>query len=207
MTMAHSLARLTGALVASAGLAWTGAAGAEPLNTAAPGTGYSAADAPLGAPTELRIDLRGQVAARCEVVPPTGMGRIRLSDAGRVSGAFGIDCNTPFILRIKSANGGLTAIQPLPGIAARTDYALGVEVGTSEGPRTLGWCASIDLAPDAGGSCAFSATAPLGGWSSGAAVAIRQSGEIHMRWDGQDSATPRLGAYQDNIVIEVEIRS
>lgn len=207
MTMTQSLAKLTGALVASAGLAWTGVAAAEPLNAAALGAGYSAADAPLGAPTELRIDLRGQVAARCEVVPPAAMGRIRLSDAGQVSGSFGIDCNTPFILRIKSANGGMTAVQPLQGIAPRTDYRLGVEVGTNAGRQDLGWCASTELAPDAGGGCAFGAAGPLGGWSSGEAIAIRQSGEIHMRWDGQDSGAPRLGAYQDNIVIEVEVRS
>ena len=48
--MSQSLAKLIGALVASAGLAWTGAAVAEPFNAAALGAGYSSADAPLGAP-------------------------------------------------------------------------------------------------------------------------------------------------------------
>lgn len=207
MTLSLSLAKLTGALVASAGLAWTGAAMAEPLHDAALGAGYSSTDAPLGAPTELRIDLRGQVAARCEVVPPSQMGRIQLNDAGEVSGAFGIDCNTPFILRVKSANGGMAAVQPLYGVAAKADYRLGVEVGTSQGRQDLGWCASAELAPDAGGGCAFGAAAALGGWSSGDTIAIRQSGEIHMRWDGQADGPPRLGAYQDSIVIEVEVRS
>ena len=205
--MSQSLAKLIGALVASAGLAWTGAAVAEPFNAAALGAGYSSADAPLGAPTELRIDLRGQVSARCEVVPPSALGRIQLNDAGEVSGAFGIDCNTPFILRVKSANGGMASVQPLYGVAPMADYQLGVEVGTDQGRRDLGWCASAELAPDAAGACAFGATSPLGGWSSGDAIAIRQSGEIHLRWDGQDDGAPRLGAYQDNIVIEVEVRS
>jgi len=207
MTMTLSLAKLTGALVASAGLAWTGAAVAEPFNAAALGAGYSSADAPLGAPTELRIDLRGQVSARCEVVPPTQLGSIKLNDAGEVSGTFGIDCNTPFILRVKSANGGMAAVQPLYGVAPMADYRLGVELGTDQGRQNLGWCASAELAPEAAGGCAFGSAGPKGGWSSGDAIAIRQSGEIHLRWDGQDDGAPRLGAYQDNIVIEVEVRS
>ncbi len=204
--MIRGKASLTGALVASVGLAWTGAAWAEPLNAAALGAGYTAADAPLGAPTELRIDLRGEVPARCEVTPPTGIGHIRLNEAGEARGAFDIDCNTPFLLRVRSENGGLAAVRPLHGVAERADYRLAVELGTDQGRQDLGWCRSPELAPDAGGSCAFGAGAN-GGWSSGEATAIDQSGVLRLRWDGQDAGPPRLGAYQDNIVIEVEVRS
>lgn len=205
--MSQSLIKLTGALVVSAGLAWAGAAWAEPQDPGAAGPGYTASDAPLGAATELRIDLRGQVPARCDVTPPHDLGRILLNDAGEARGAFGIDCNTPFLLRVRSQNGGMAAVQDLAGIAARADYSLGLEVGTSEGRRDLGWCASVDLTPEAGADCAFGASGPLAGWSSGEAIAIRQSGALRLRWDGQGEGAPRLGAYQDNIVIEVEVRS
>ena len=205
-TMTRGKASLTGAFVVSVALAWTGMASAEPLNVAALGAGYSAADAPLGSPTELRIDLRGEVPARCEVTPPSSLGRIRLNEAGEARGAFDIDCNTPFRLRVRSQNGGLASVQPLSGVAQRADYRLGVEVGTDKGRQDLGWCLSPELAPEAGGSCAFGSNAN-GGWSSGEATAINQSGVLRLRWEGQDAGPPRLGAYQDNIVIEVEVRS
>ena len=207
MTLSLFPAKLTGALVASAALAWTGAAVAEPLDAAALGAGYSSADAPLGAPTELRIDLRGRVAARCEVTPPRDLGRIRLNEAGEARGAFGIDCNTPFLLRVRSENGGMASTHSLAGVAPLADYRLGVEVGTNGGRHDLGWCDSAQLTPDAGDGCAFGAASPQGGWSSGDDIAIRKSGALRLRWDGQDDGAPRLGAYQDNIIIEVEVRS
>lgn len=210
--MSLSLIKLTGAVAVSAGLAWAGAAWAEPQDPGAPtamapGAGYTADDAPLGAATELRIDLRGRVAARCEVTPPQDLGRILLNDAGEARGAFGIDCNTPFLLRVRSENGGMAAVQDLAGIAPKADYSLGVELGASDGRHDLGWCASADLAPDAAGTCAFGGSGAQAGWSSGEAIAIRQSGALRLRWDGQGQGAPRLGAYQDNIVIEVEVRS
>lgn len=171
------------------------------------GAGYTAFDAPLGAPTELRIDLRGRVAARCEVTPPRDLGRIRLNDAGEARGAFGIDCNTPFLLRVRSENGGMASTHSLAGVAPLADYRLGVELGTSGGRHDLGWCDSAQLTPDAGGGCAFGAAGPQGGWSSGDDISIRESGALRLRWDGQDEGAPRLGAYQDNIIIEVEVRS
>ena len=207
--MSHFLSHwLIGALAASIGLACAGAALADP-NAAAFGPGYTAADAPLGDPTELRIDLRGEVSARCEVAPPSGLGRMNLNEAGEVRGAFGIVCNTPFLLRVRSDAGGLASVGALAGVAQLADYELAVEVGTDAGRQDLGWCDAAALGPDAAGPCAYSAQAPLGGWSSGEAVAIRETGSLTLRWDGQrqDASAPRLGAYRDNIIIEVEVRS
>ena len=200
--------RLIGALAASVGLACAGAALADP-HAAAFGPGYTAADAPLGAPTELRIDLRGEVSARCEVAPPSGLGRMNLNEAGEARSAFGIDCNTPFLLRVRSDAGGLASVGSLAGVAQLADYELAVEVGTDAGRQNLGWCDAATLGPDGAGQCAFSAQAPLGGWSSGEAVAIRETGSLTLRWEGQreDDSAPRLGAYRDNIIIEVEVRS
>jgi hypothetical protein len=204
MSTSSTLAKLTGALVAAAGLAWTGAAWAEPNY----GPGYTAFDAEVGPATELSIDLRGEVSARCELNAPDSLDRIRLNEAGETSSDFAIDCNTPFLLSVRSANGGLAAVDPRFGIAERTDYSLGVEVGTDQGRQDLGWCLSAELAPGASAGCAFGAAAPDGGWSSGEATAINQTGALRLRWDGQDAADlPRLGIYQDNIIIEVEVRS
>ena len=134
---------------------------------------------------------------------------MNLNEAGEVRGAFGIDCNTPFLLRVRSDEGGLASVGSLAGVAQLADYELAVEVGTDAGRQNLGWCDAATLGPDGAGQCAFSAQAPLGGWSSGEAVAIRETGSLTLRWEGQreDDSAPRLGAYRDNIIIEVEVRS
>ena len=107
--MAHTFASLFGALAATTLLAGAGVASAETLSAASLGAGYTATDAPLGAPTELRIDLVGRVAARCNLVaPPVLSNHLNVSRAGRTEAAFSIDCNAPFNLRVRSSAGGFS---------------------------------------------------------------------------------------------------
>lgn len=205
--MSPSLNKLIGGLAATTLLGWGGAAvAADPI--AAFGAGYTSMDAPLGAPTELQVDLRGQVAARCDLTtPPVLSGRLDFNRAGQVQSAFSIDCNTPFILRVRSRNGAFASVDPTPGIAPATPYEVSLEVGTDAGRQNLGWCASPALAESGAGACAFSPAAVAGGWSSGDAIAIDQSGSIRLRWDQPEADAPRLGAYGDVIVIELEVRA
>src|SRR5690606_22879026 len=125
---------LIGALAATGLLAAAGGAAAEPLDVLANGPGYTAADAPLGSPTELRIDLKGRVEARCELTtPPAPMDGMALDHAGEARSDFAIDCNAPFIMRVVSGAGGFASLQPAPGIATLKPYQLSVTVGTDEG--------------------------------------------------------------------------
>lgn len=172
------------------------------------GSGYTAADAPLGAPTELRIDLKGRVPARCEVVtPPAAMDNLALTRAGEDEAGFAIDCNAPFILRVRSDKGGFASVDPTPGIETLMPYQLAVAVGTDAGHQNLGWCDAAALTDAGAAGCAFSPAAASQGWSSGEATAINQTGALRLRWDQTASGTPLLGRYRDTIVIELEVRS
>lgn len=208
--MSQSLASLIGALVATTMLAWSGAASAETLSAdmAAMGSGYTALDAPLGAPTELRIDLTGRIASRCDLVtPPVAMGRLAVTRAGQSQSAFTIDCNAPFILRVRSGKGGFASVDPTPGIETMVPYQLGVTVETDAGRQDLGWCDAAALTDDAVADCAFAPNAARRGWSSGEATAIDRTGALRLRWEESTSDAPLLGAYRDTIIIELEVRS
>ncbi|RYF93602.1 MAG: hypothetical protein EON95_08300 [Caulobacteraceae bacterium] len=189
-------------------LAWSGAASAATISAsdlAEMGPGYSAADAPLGAPVELAIDLKGRVAARCNLTaPPTGLSSMALLRDGEDRSAFNIDCNTPFTLRVRSGNGGLASVEQSIGTALLMPYEMAVSVNTDSGRQDLGWCQSSELSGAASG-CAYAPAAAGGGWSSGQATAIRQKGDLRIRW--RDSGAPLFGAYQDTIIIELEVRS
>ena len=170
------------------------------------GTGYTAADAPLGSATELRIDLRGEVAPRCELTSrPAFNTNFDVNRRGDLQSAFGIDCNAPFNLRVRSDHGGLSSDDPAIGTVALVPYELSIDVGTDAGLRALGWCASDQLTEGGAGGCVYGAGE---GWSSGDDTAINRRGALRLRWDGQAKAdTPALGRYNDTIVIELEVRS
>lgn len=205
--MSHPLASLIGALAASTALACAGAAMAE-TSPAALGAGYSSADAPLGASTELEIQVRGRVAARCEVAtPPGGLDRMDMGRRGQAQSAFGIDCNTPFLFRVRSEHGGFAGDGGLNGVQALAPYQVQVELGTDQGRQNLGWCDAAALSTAPSGSCAYAATAGDGGWSSRDAVAIKEAGALTLRWDAPAEGEARAGAYRDTIIIELEVRS
>ncbi|MCC7267264.1 MAG: hypothetical protein IT546_07975 [Caulobacteraceae bacterium] len=209
--MLKSLAKPAGALVATAVLACAGGAFAQTVtavSAAALGAGYTAQDAPLGAPTELRIDLKGRVAPRCDLVtPPVASGTLRFSRPGQGSAPFAIDCNAPFNLRVVSQHGGFASVDPTPGVKTLMPYEVAVDVGTDRGRRNLGWCRAAALTTSAAGGCVFAPNSPSRGWSSGEDAAINQTGALHLRWAGQAEGAPLLGAYTDTIVIELEVRA
>lgn len=204
MTQLRSiLTATTGALIAA-----VVAAPALAADVSAAGAGYTAADAPLGAPTELRIDLRGQVTARCEVVTaPQPFEGLALNRPGRAESGFSIDCNAPFLMRVRSEGGGFLNPAPTPGIEPLLPYEVSVAVNTDHGRQDLGWCDSRALGRTPAGACPYAAGAAGGGWSSGDAVAIDQTGRLRVRWRENRSERALLGAYGDVIVIELEVRS
>src|SRR5690606_18869928 len=110
-------------LLGGTGGAATAAAGE--LGVAALGAGYTAHDAPLGLPTELRIDLRGEVSARCRMAsPPVLAERLDFNRQGRTQASFGLDCNAPFQLRVRSGEGGFASDEVREGVARRVPYEI-----------------------------------------------------------------------------------
>lgn len=172
---------------------------------AAIGPGYSAAGATLGAPTELQIELRGEVHARCRMTsPPRLGGQIDFNRAGSAQSRFGLDCNTPFLLSVRSGHGGFASQGNLEGVAPMIRYEMAVDVDTDSGMNALGWCQSAQLADDAGPQCAFGPQ----GWSSGDATAINRTASLAVRWSAPtERDAPVLGEYRDTIIVNVAVRS
>jgi hypothetical protein len=169
------------------------------------GAGYTENDALLGAPTELRIGLLGQVSPRCRLTSlPAIAQQLDFNRHGDAEARFGLDCNAPFDLRVHSGEGGFAAEEIREGVARRIPYEISVDVETDAGPNALGWCRADQLSDRQGGSCTFGTE----GWSSGGATAIDRSGEMHLRWNAPGEADdPALGRYRDTIVIELSVRS
>jgi hypothetical protein len=181
-------------------------ASAAELGVAALGSGYTASDAPLGAPSELTVDLRGEVPARCRLASPPVLGqRLDFNHAGDVQARFGLDCNAPFQLRIRSGEGAFVTDHARQGIASRIAYDLSVDVDTDEGLSALGWCRADQLTDRETGGCAFGSG---DGWSSGDATAIEKTGTMRLRWSApREGDEPVYGRYRDTIVVELAVRA
>jgi len=181
-------------------------ASAADAGLSALGAGYTAHDAPLGDPTELRIDLRGEVPARCRLASPPVLGqRLDFNRAGDVEARFGLDCNAPFLLRVRSNEGAFAAEQMREGIADRIAYDVAIDVNTDAGPNILGWCGADQLTDQPHGRCVFGTG---DGWSSGDATAINRTGTMRLRWNAPgEGDEPVLGRYRDTIVVELAVRA
>lgn len=200
--MVRSLTSMIGAFAATTALVCAGQAVADP----AYGDGYTAHDAPLGAPAAVEIELTGQVAARCELSAASArMSGLRLDGDGEATGNFSIDCNAPFNLRVQSENGGLASLDRPAGVQHLMPYKVSVDVGTDRGLQNLGWCDAAAIGDEPVGACGFG-QAP-GGWSSGDAVAIGQTGSLKLQWDRPQGDVVRLGDYSDVITITLEVRT
>jgi len=138
---------------------------------------------------------------------PAGVGaKTRFQQDWRCGARFGLDCNTPFNLRVRSGDGGFASQDFYEGVARSIPYELSVDVDTDAGLNALGWCRSDQLVDDAnGGDCTFGMGA---GWSSGDNTAIDRTGMMRLRWKAPGvSEKPALGRYRDTIVIELTVRS
>lgn len=200
------LRRASALLLLLGGISGATTATAAGADTVVLGAGYTANDAPLGAPTELRIDLRGEVAARCRMTSPPALAeRPDLTREGEMQAQFGLDCNAPFLLRVRSGSGGFAAETPRDGVTRLVPYEMAVAVDTDSGMNALGWCGAEQLSGQDGGSCAFGGGE---GWSSGDATAINRTGTMRLRWNGPggSDALP-MGSYRDTVVVELAVRA
>jgi hypothetical protein len=193
-------------LILLGGIGGASSASAGEISVAPLGAGYTAYDAPLGLATELRIDLRGEVAARCRMTaPPVVAQKLDFNRQGQAQANFGLDCNAPFQMRVRSGEGSFAADEAREGIASHIPYEVSVDVDTDNGRHALGWCRADQLSDQSSGGCVFGTGA---GWSSGDATAIDRTGTMKLRWDGPGEAeAPALGRYRDTIIVELSVRS
>ena len=204
--LTNTIYRASALLLLLGGIGGAGVASAAGSDAAALGSGYTAADAPLGAPTDLRIELSGTVSPRCRMTSAPALAeRPDLARSGEMQAQFGLDCNTPFNLRVRSGEGGFVAETPREGVKPVVPYELAVAVNTDSGPNALGWCGAEQLSQPNGNACPFGSGE---GWSSGEATAINRTGTMRLRWSAPAAtdALP-LGRYRDTIVVELAVRS
>lgn len=201
-----SMPKARALLLLLGGFGIAASASAADASVSALGAGYTAHDAPLGDPTELRIDLRGEVPARCRMASPPVLGQqLDFNRAGDVEARFGLDCNAPFSLRVRSDEGAFVNDRPAEGIAPRVGYDVAIAVDTDAGPNTLGWCGADQLTDQPRGGCIFGTG---DGWSSGDATAIDRTGTMRLRWNAPGKGDdPVLGRYRDTIVVELAVRA
>ncbi len=170
------------------------------------GSGYTALDAPLGSPVELEVEIVGSIAARCEMTSSALLvGDVDLKSSGETRADFGLNCNAPFTVQLRSQSGAFVNAAPPQGILDRAAYEVSVDVVTDNGRRELGWCDAEALAASAKAGCAFSPQ--NGGWSSGEETAIGKSGTVRLRWNDNDRSAPLFGDYRDQITIELKVRA
>lgn len=204
--LTNTLYRASALLLLLGGIGGAGVASAAEPDAGALGSGYTANDAPLGASTDLRIELSGTVTPRCRMTSKPALAeRPDLTRQGEMQAQFGLDCNTPFLLRVRSGEGGFAAADPREGVTRVVPYEIAVAVETDSGANALGWCGADQLAQPQGASCAFGGGE---GWSSGDATAINRTGTMRLRWaaPAQADALP-LGRYRDTIIVELAVRS
>lgn len=201
----HLLRKACALTLPLVGIAGAATAWAADESVAALGPGYSAEGAPLGAPTELQIELRGEVPARCRMTsPPVLAGRLDFNRSGDAQSSFGLDCNAPFLLSVRSGQGGFAAQETHMGTAQLIPYEIAVDIDTDSGMNALGWCRSSQLTDGLDVQCPFGAQ----GWSSGDATSINRTGSLSVRWNAPvEGEAPPLGQYRDTIVVDVAVRS
>ena len=191
--------------VALLGAFGSSSACAADVDVAQIGPGYTEVGAALGPATELQIDLKGDVSARCRMASPPSAGkRLDFTSSGDVRSAFTLDCNTPFRLSVRSAQGGFAATEQHEGTASLIAYDMAIAVDTDAGMQALGWCSAEELSERAVGGCPFAGR----GWSSGDATAINKTGSLTVRWNAaREGEKVALGEYRDTIIIDVAVRS
>lgn len=184
----------------------------------------AAATAWAGGPTSIakaepndtvRVDVTAAVPSRCGFkTAPSGMtSAASIETAQSIPFDFVLDCNAPFAIGVKSANGGLAfqGTRDESGFAFEKGYRVGLSMQTSAGDVQAEPCQAAQLTATAASAdrCGFFAAAAGEGLSSGEAVAIDQTGRLTVSWTGRASSEPRAaaGSYQDTLIITLGVRS
>jgi hypothetical protein len=163
----------------------------------------------------LHIDVRARIATRCGFGDPprSPTGAPNLNVEQHIEIPFKLDCNTPFIIGVKSDNGALTSdLTPNgSGFAFTKPYKVELRIGTDGDPLTPDACDAATLTgkTKSEASCAFYGDRPGQGLSSGKRISTDQPSHLTVSWRGADPSAPRnvAGAYHDTITITVKARA
>jgi hypothetical protein len=133
-----------------------------------------------------------------------------LETAQTFSVSLPLDCNTPFAVGVRGANGQLVNVTSAPdasGYAFGKTYGVRLTLETSEGDVRSGRCLSDQIV--AGGTCDFASDQPGKGLGSGSGIAAPGAVTLTIDWPDQSTLNQRLAAgdYSDTITLVVGARA
>lgn len=158
--------------------------------------------AAVGAQT-LTITATGQIPASCGLVATSGFSAANLDANGSSSATAAVNCNTKYVLKAVSANGGLKTTTPVSSasFSNKLDYQFTISVPLDNGAGTLsGSCGASNLTAGAG----FCALSPAGaGLSSGGRTSTGKTATLGINWTLPVSTHLIAGSYTDIITISI----
>ncbi len=128
-------------------------------------------------------------------------GRLRRDRRRRTAElSFGIDCNEPYEITIRSANGGLKrpAEGDLRGFTNLVPYEVSLRVVGGGAPLVSGWCPSAQLTVGAAGACMRT--------SSEGRTAVKARATASWRLRPEAGRPLVAGRYADDVVITIAPR-
>lgn len=147
--------------------------------------------------------VKGQIAAMCGLGSGGSFGNADLNANGSVSAITAVNCNTKYLLRATSANGGLktTIVAPSPSFVNQLDYQFSISVPLDNGGGTIsGSCAASGLIAGSG-LCSLS---PAGaGLSSGTGTSTGTTASLTVTWTLPGATHLVAGQYTDTITLTI----
>ncbi|WP_313806829.1 hypothetical protein [Sphingobium sp.] len=151
----------------------------------------------------LTITATGQIPASCGLGSGSGFINANLDANGSLSATATVNCNTKYLLRATSANGGLktATLAPSASFSSKLDYQFDISVPLDNSSGSVsGGCVASKLT--AGGSdCALS---PAGaGLSSVNGTSTGKTATLGISWMLPGATHLVAGSYADTITISI----
>lgn len=175
--------------------------------------GFFAATPAVAQSESVSIDVIARISSRCGFAAgdlPSLTASADLEEPGQLLANVELDCNTPYAFGITAAHGALVNIDARDdesGFAFAKTYRVAVALDTDQGVVRSQPCSSADLIE--GGSCAFAASRPGEGFSSGPGISIGRRATLTIDWPPQSALPSRLaaGRYKDTLILVVGARA
>lgn len=151
----------------------------------------------------LTITATGQISASCGLSANGNFTSANLDINGSSSATAAVNCNTKYLLKATSTNGGLkTAISvPSSSFANKLDYQFNISVPLDNSASTVtGSCAASNLIAGAS-TCALSPAGP--GLSSGSGTSTAKTATLGINWTLPSTVHLVAGSYADTITISI----
>lgn len=151
----------------------------------------------------LTITATGSIPVTCGVTVASPFGAANLNSNGSVGATALVNCNSKYLIKATSANGGLKTATAAPSasFANKLDYTFSISVPLDNSSSTVsGSCTASSLIAGAS-ACPLS---PAGtGLSSGLGTSVNQTATLAVTWTLPGATRLVAGSYADTITISI----